>query len=193
MKKLIKLSSNHYIVVDDSEIKEGDFVYSRYLGAVYKKNNFHVSVTDEKKIIHSTQPIEYIDFKDIVTETVYKKKGWAEIKQIFLSEVEEALLGYNFEEIAEKYINNNYPDYLNPKEKSAAIEDVIWGFKKHQELSKDKLFIVEDVVEICFKLFNHTPSGSLTKWERRHYKDFIQSIQPTEWDIEFINSKIKLL
>lgn len=35
---------------------------------------------------------------------------------------------------------------------------------------------VEDVAEICYKLFRHTPSGELFRWEKRHYIDFINTL-----------------
>jgi hypothetical protein len=43
--------------------------------------------------------------------------------------------------------------------------------------SANKKYSEEDVVEICYKLFKHTPSNELQKWEKRHYLDFIQSLK----------------
>lgn len=37
MKRLIKLSEGHYIVVDYSEIKENDFCYDEYNKVIYSK------------------------------------------------------------------------------------------------------------------------------------------------------------
>ena len=53
--KLVKLADDHYIIVDDSEIKEGDWV-------VTKENTVHqvdyvdayTKINDWKKITHST-------------------------------------------------------------------------------------------------------------------------------------------
>ena len=35
----------------------------------------------------------------------------------------------DIEKLAKKYVDDNYPHYTNLKEKAAAIEDVIWGYK----------------------------------------------------------------
>lgn len=70
MVKVIKISEIHYIIVDDSEIKEGDWFYNEptnYVGQALRKegkfwvcNNiegFHL-LSAAKKITHSTQPLE---------------------------------------------------------------------------------------------------------------------------------------
>jgi hypothetical protein len=40
----------------------------------------------------------------------------------------------DIEKLAEQYVNTNYPEYVNPKEKAAAIEDVCWGYNKAKEM-----------------------------------------------------------
>jgi hypothetical protein len=45
--------------------------------------------------------------------------------------------------MAEQYVNTNYPEYTNPKEKAAAIEDVCWGYNK----AKETLYTEEQVRE----------------------------------------------
>ena len=211
MQKLIKLQNTHYIIVDDSEIKEGDWYWTpikRTIEQCIRKLLIIKGGENDKKqfkITHSTEPLEGHDYL------------WRPIvKPLSLSEVEEAVYGYSIDLTNLCFYDRRNPDFQIKEEYGYDKEEVeatgnfakkycccdhcFYGRAKlteqliaHKELTKDKLFTAEDVVEICFKLFNHTPSGSLTKWERRHYKDFIQSIQPTEWDIEFINSKIKLL
>jgi len=47
------------------------------------------------------------------------------------------------EKLAEQYVNTNYPEYTNPKEKAAAIEDVCWGYNK----AKETLYTEEQVRE----------------------------------------------
>lgn len=56
MNKLIKISNNHYIVVDDGEIKEGDYKYHHALGI--RKALVDGNYTNTFKITHSTQPLE---------------------------------------------------------------------------------------------------------------------------------------
>ena len=49
----------------------------------------------------------------------------------------------DIEKLAEQYVNTNYPEYTNPKEKAAAIEDVCWGYNK----AKETLYTEEQVRE----------------------------------------------
>ncbi len=64
MNKLIKLSDTHYIVVNDSEIKEGDWFYYKHFGediiAQAKETTDLVNLNNPdryfKKVTHSTQP-----------------------------------------------------------------------------------------------------------------------------------------
>jgi len=41
----------------------------------------------------------------------------------------EIVVEDDVEKLAKKYVDDNYPHYTNLKEKAAAIEDVIWGYK----------------------------------------------------------------
>ena len=112
--KLIKLSDTHYIVVDDSEIKEGDWVYYLHNSGLhgpsihkvikpnysdYKPYSIHFTTgfgvqEDCKKITHST-PIGGLSAMLI-----------AGVRELSLSEVEEVIYGYNVEKMAEDYINS---------------------------------------------------------------------------------------
>lgn len=88
MNKLVKLSDTHYIVVDDSEIKEG-YVFN---GAEIFLREEMSEYSDEyvnrywEKITHSTQPLEPSLRSDDNT-----LKDFVFIKPLSLSEVEEAI------------------------------------------------------------------------------------------------------
>ena len=47
------------------------------------------------------------------------------------------------------------------------------GFEKAQESYQ---FSENDVIEFMYKLFKHTPSGTLQQWELRHYGAFIRDM-----------------
>ena len=107
--KLINIKDDHYVVVDDSEIKEGDwclyknkfggqficqaYVYERTL--MFDDGSFNRSLgegitpqKDEcKKITHSTQPIETFNWMG------NSEKGYDTIKPLSLQEIKE-LIGY---------------------------------------------------------------------------------------------------
>lgn len=62
-----------------------------------------------------------------------------ELRKIIDKSPEEVDSLQEIEKIATDYVNDNYPDYLNPKERAAAIEDVKWGLNKGKEFEKDKI------------------------------------------------------
>lgn len=73
--KLIKLPEDHYIIVDDSPIKEGDYVLSKLNKVEVFGKRYAPSLY--QKITHSTQPLGI---------------GWQqEIKELSSSEVKELL------------------------------------------------------------------------------------------------------
>ena len=181
MQKLIKLSDTHYIIVDDSEIKVGNIVCEKLLTGKYELFIIHtindIDVKTQKKITHSTQPLEEVVWWQ--RETRKSKLGFDKIKQLSLSEVEELIYGYSVEKMAiRKYGTSIYS--------IEEVEAFKAGFKAHQELVKDKLFTVEQVK----KYHNIMCLAGNVKGE-----EYLRSLLPkTEWDITFDEqSKIKLL
>ncbi len=193
MNKLIKISNNHYIVVDDGEIKEGDYKYHHALGI--RKALVDGNYTNTFKITHSTQPLE--SYKNIRTKeeqnngvipnVVMVKTNT--VKSFSLSEVEEVIYGYS----VEKLCDNFYKDY---QQSPYAMEKGAWrlGFKAHQELVKDKLFTIDDM-RIVFNMGYDLAAYGINRDDSdKQYDDYIKSIlPPTEWNVEFIDDKIKLL
>ena len=125
MSKLLELSETHYIVVDDSEIKKGDW-------CVYKTGEIiqylvKLNTDNLRKITHSTQPLEGV-------------------KHISLSEVEEAINGYSVEKMAEdKYGSGKSLSTISFR------EGYIKGFKAHQELFQYSRNQVHDLMTKAFK------------------------------------------
>jgi len=80
--KLIKINTDYYIIVDDSEIKEGNWLYSFDNGIIVQANRSLADIINSKslngrgyaKITHSTQSLE-----------------WFGGEIIFLSEVKELI------------------------------------------------------------------------------------------------------
>lgn len=106
MKKLVKLSDTHYIVVDDSEIKEGDYAIHNNKEYREKYNEKPIICTKSNKesiqehwdkITHSTQPLN----ESTQPNTEFY---WNTISKLSLSEVEEAIYGYNVEKMADEYL-----------------------------------------------------------------------------------------
>ena len=188
--KLIKLSNTHYIIVDDSEIKDGDYVYDskdkviRYVKK-YLKDDWI------KKITHSTQPL---------SEECRKCNGYCEqcvdiIKPLSLSEIEEAINGYSTYELFKKLDGTcekgEYEHWLFEQ-----------GFNAHKELysySRNQVhelmckafeagYKKHDVVEAGLESLDTKVECSwiLTKYD--------STPKQTEWDIEITpEGKIVLL
>lgn len=181
MKKLIKLSDIHYIIVDDSEIKQDDLTHCSYSGNINKCFGFEKKECC-KKITHSTEKL-------------------VGVVKLNLSDVEEVLYGYNVDKMAENNAKKvghygGYQSYIN-------------GFKEHQELVKDKLFTLEQLFEFAEEYSNYidkctksnviNPSSPEKYFEnpfnlknRKIAKQI--NLPKTEWDIEINeHNKITLL
>lgn len=99
--KLKKLSEDHYIVVDDSEIKEGDYCTTHLniidVGKIHNsytifnpQNKEHLDLLKScKKITHSTQPLGFLNEVGLTTANL--KPDWTNVEYLPLSEVKELL------------------------------------------------------------------------------------------------------
>ena len=190
--KLIKISPAHYVIVDDSEIQQGDYVYNHAHSRieVFRSGGFGLC----RKITHSTKP----------------DKGMETVTFIPLQEVEELVNGYSVESVMNvlvggKAIKDNKID-LN-----AYGNGIIAGFNSHKELVKDKLSKYEQVVSILDDIQkdlsdyqNEVGIGMMDdgEWQELFVQRVISSInsyetslQPkTEWEVEFDEQdKLKLI
>lgn len=201
MKKLIKLSDTHYIIVDDTEIKEGDFYITEIPQMIYqyfKTKGLSCSRGKNFKIIYSNQPLEYIH---IAPKVKGLKLGFKNIKQLSLSEVEEVINGYNLEEmVGQSFENMGYHSTVTSHEENQFKLGYKLGFKAHQELVKDKMFTVEDIKKAIQLAQDYTVETQYDEFDVLHEilkhthseKMIIQSLLPkTEWDIE-INEQNKI-
>ncbi len=191
MKKLIKLSDTHYIIVDDSRKSLlGKKNYSKYyLGYDYKI--YSIDSIGNKPVIgrvtHSTEPLEG-EFSSIIY------RGY---NHISLSEAEEAINGYSVDKMAEEYsskVNKGHCTDLYPNCDQTLFEisydDYKAGFKAHQELTKDKLFTLQDVINIIEEAQTTDESMNYPSIEEI-LKRFIPK---TEWECFFDKKgKLKLL
>lgn len=185
MPKMIKLSETHYIVVDDSEIEDENFYYNNREGKVNRQEpNQQLTIEDLQggqirycfKITHSTQPLG-------------KKQCYALIKPLSLLEVEEAIYGYSIEKMA-----------IEAADKNSKGTSDHWmgvrtgyhlGFNARKELVKDKLLITDkDLLDFLYFARTHSQysDGAIVKeFTNRFLKE------QTEWDVEIVDGKIKLL
>lgn len=193
--KLIKLLDTHYIIVDDSEIKKGNWVYKIqhshtslfYVDCEELSNDFNRNKNNYKKITHSTQPLS----EDCRRCTGACEQCVEGTKSLSLLEIEETIYGYSVEKMAlETYpvilgFGVGYGIDYNASQRNAYIT----GFKAHQELVKNKN---KEVIKLL---------TNITEWSSfkehpidKQTQEALNLLLPkTEWDIEFVNNKIKLL
>ena len=186
MESIIKINDEHYVIVDDSEIKEGDFVLALDTNVVFQADTGEIKKPIKqfkelyKKITHSTQP-EVLG------------TGWMQsVLPLLLSEVEEAIYGYSVEKMAEEYAKT--VDDLDIPYQNGLFYGYLEGFKAHQELVKDKVFTVEDIIYIIDNISQNWYKCYSELDKKEHLNKIINVLSSkTEWDIEFIDGKIKLL
>ena len=191
--KMKKLSEDHYIVVDDSEIKEGDwyltFQNNEVIGEPRKCEDSSYNFIYCRKITHSTQPLGFLNEHGFTTANL--KPDWTNVEYLPLSEVKELLGEVDVEKKGEKkypksefWVGSN-PSRLydeNAKERRAYIE----GYREALEDNKEKKYTYYDI-ENAF----NSGRGYGVPDDIKDFDSFIQSIQPTEWEVEFVNGKLK--
>jgi hypothetical protein len=188
MKKLIKLSDTHYVVVENSTIKVGDWYLDkngepRLCGEEYHEIAL-LEIGSESintyKVIRSTQLLEGVEF-------------------IHISEVQEVLDGYNIGKLAELHTLKMFEDY-----KSSDKNSFIEGFNACKELMKEKRFTRRDMVEAFFggtnvgstyeammKDGDYEDAEIFAEEEDRQFQDTL--IEPTKWEVIIEEGKLKLV
>lgn len=143
MQKLIKLSNTHYVICDNSEIKEGDwyltFVNDAIIGEPRKCEDDSYNFSKCKKITHSTQPnkgMENIVFISLLeVEELVKDKLFTieDLRRAFDAgnegsggSLRNRVRKYNgFDEYITNelgYVWNKDNGYVNPKENEWEVE-----------------------------------------------------------------------
>jgi hypothetical protein len=184
--KLIKLSTDHYIIVDDSEIKEGDwFLPISGIGWELNKprqadssggySNGHCT-----KITHSTKPIE-----EGTTIHGIEHKRWNHVKFIDLSEVKELIGEVDVEKKAIKDLESYFGSNLELTDRGRDwVEGYGIGYNQALEDNKDKKYTEEDL-----KRYHNI----MCLYGNVKGEEYIQSFQPkTEWEVEIVDGKLKL-
>lgn len=192
--KLIKLSSDHYIIVDDSEIKEGDWIYNAEREPSILKCVGKGSLRGWQKITHFTEPLErYVNIRTqedrdngllpsvlMVKQDAFTLLSLSEVKEL-LGEVDVEKKAYD---TAFKFIGTNFEqvEYL----KSLILEFYNQAF----EDNKDRKYTEEDMR----KMFDIGEGlSSFNDGDDNKFRHALSLVQPhTSWDVEFVNSKLKL-
>ena len=164
-----KLSEDHYIVMDDSDIKIGDVVAEKLLTGKYELftiqtlNDIHEQT--QIKITHSTQPESF-------------GTGWMQsIQPLFLTEVKELLGEVDVEKKSYAFIR----EIGGTRQERLAYID---GYREALEDNKEKKWTDADVIRIVEK---SRQTGLTAEY-------LMLSLQlQTEWNVEIVEGKLKLL
>ena len=154
--KLIKINTDHYIIVDNSEIKEGDWTYHHVKG-IYEAR-VDGAYTNQKKITHSTIP------KGMMVIEGIKRLSLQEVKELVGVVDVEKNMWY------ERNVQNPYlSDSLLHTGFNKGFE---LGYNQALEDSNDKKYTEEDIYKAyrAGMQFVGEDKGSLG--------EFIQSLQP---------------
>lgn len=181
--KLIKISDTHYIIVDDSPSENDHIFYNSTIGKlVFAQDDtgqgYEIQIGSGisypiydplnvvKKITHSTRPLNSEGFFDYP------------ILPIELSEVEKAIYGYSVEDMALEYDGRMKLDVEFIR---AAFKA---GFRKHKELTKDKLFTSGFILDLVNKVLEKQQEMSNSDFNDWYNSDFLKMLFPRkEWDI----------
>jgi hypothetical protein len=170
--ELIKINQDHYIIVDDSEIKKGDLCYDPegspgHNGIKYVVKCLRTAPDSYwnkhcKKITHSTQPFHF-DF----------------IEPLILSEVKE-LIG---EVDVEKWARSQFSSEPNDYEEIYYL-GLINGYNQALEDNKKKKYTENDVIQILEK---SRETGLTAEYLMLTFK------LETNWEVQFDQEKLKLV
>lgn len=195
--KLIKITEDNYIIVDNSEIKEGDYYLftwggeqeiQRFFKEQYadRENHKHLYDTACKKITHSTQPLE------LLSENGLSGMGFSKVRPLNIFKIKELIGEVDVEEMAKTIsIKQNGVEYWDWQ------NGYIKGYTQALEDNKEKKYTEEDLrkamVLYSAWITGGAPSLRVAETAEQRIEQIIQSLQPkTEWEVEFVNGKIKL-
>lgn len=177
--QLIKIDQNHYIIIDNSEIKECDWIYNPEKEPVILQHIGQDDVRNWKKIIYSTQPLgDNKDTRYFPNQPYYKKDG-----RLSLSEVKELLGEVDLERMSKEFYSNperNVYQNIGNILKIIGFKD---GYNQALEDNKNKKYTEDDILKVI-KLVREG-------WCLKH--EIFQELQPkTEWEVDIIDGKVNL-
>ncbi len=203
--KLIKINTDHYIVVDNSlDFSETDYYWDDKQKEIRTGSNNHVTGGYKIKITHSTQPLECdrmwtpVNGKQWMCNTMLccGKILNLKTKPISLQEIKELIGEVDVEKKAKEWLLNK-----GLKETSIAYTPFVSGYTQALEDNNEKKYTNEDMLTIRNQLVTMLPVGDVSAWDMiqsvskytKWLDEYIQSLQPkTEWEVEFINGKLTL-
>lgn len=188
--KLIKIDIG-YVIVESRLPKIGE-LYLDYLNR--NVCTWHLDVLPDELpycdiITHSTIPLEdgnVINSQN--NQSSYIGSEFNKIKKLEYSDVCRITGEPDLNEMANKCVPGiRY--YSKPIDEVASKIYYKRGFCQAQELSKEKRFTIEDIIEaIKFGCLMDKRMGEIN----HQINEYVKSLEPSEWVVEIVKGKIKL-
>jgi len=178
--KIIKINTDHYIVVDENkDIEENCFTYKN--GEIIEVS--YLMQDNGDRITHSTQPLGFLNEYG---STADLKCDWTNVKFLPISEVKELIGEVDVEKKAEEWFKSQGHNIYNHYNTMPSFID---GYNQCLEDNKEKKYTEEDMK---FMFEAGYRKNNLIKSTFEDAIKFIQSLQPkTEWDVEIIDGQLK--
>lgn len=191
--ELIKINTDHYIIVDDSKIEDNDWMQRNDEHPVQAVPNFWWDFKDRyRKVTHSTKEIgsnigsrytpsnvKYLSLGD-----VKKITGEVDMKELELKYHQQLI---QRREVARNFrgqVAGNHPDMFTSREMLSMMEGFTDGYTQALDDNKDKKYTDDDVIAIVKKSRETGLSGEYI---------IISDYQPkSHWEVEFVDGKLKL-
>jgi len=187
---LIKITDDHYVVVDDSEIKEGDWcLYANKFGGkficqayVYERTLMFDDGSFKRSLGEGITP-QKDECKKITHSTVPKGMMLIEgIKRLSLQEVKELIGEVDKFEL---FLDREVELGLLPKN---IIERIKWYYQTYFKEDKKEKKYTEEIFDTAIQVVGSDKVTTIRGFLLKH-------IQPkTEWEVEFNeNGKLRLV
>ena len=176
--RLIKINTDHYIICDDSEIKDGDWYWNDLDKAIRVGNT--INHPYHKKITHSTLEGASEDYEKYGFKGLPKAISLQEVKELIEVDVEKLFVA--------KY---------NPRDLDLPIDGYFrkgWetGYNQAIEDNKEKKYTEAQMRE-CWRASERF-DRPYNEGYAPNLEEFIQSLQPkTSWEVEIVDGKLKLI
>jgi hypothetical protein len=191
--ELIKINTDHYIIVDDSKIEHNDWMQRNDEHPQAVANHRWDFEGKYRKVTHSTKELE---------SNVESKYTPSNLKYLSLGEVKKVIGEVDMEELELKYhqqlmqrrevaknfrgqVAGNHPDMFTSREMLSMMEGFTDGYTQALEDNKDKRYTDGDVIAIVKKSRETGLSAEYI---------IISDFQPkSHWEVEFVDDKLKLI
>lgn len=191
--ELIKINTDHYIIVDDSKIDDNDWMQRNDENPVQAVPNFWWDFKDRyRKVTHSTKEIgsnvgsrytpsnvKYLSLGD-----VKKITGEVDMRELELKYHQQLI---QRREVARNFrgqVAGNHPDMFTSREMLSMMEGFTDGYTQALDDNKDKKYTDDDVIAIVKKSRETGLSAEYI---------IISDYQPkSHWEVEFVDGELKL-